>query len=437
MTRPHLYWSLSFRVRQYVKGSLWVVPLIGGLVGYGLSWLAVWAERAGDLPTAWTYSPGTALSVLTTIVGASVGLTGFVVTVSVLVVQMATGTFSARYMRLWYRDGLLKAVLAVLIGTFIFSFALLRRVEDPDTVPNVGVTLCGFALGAGAVLFLVFLDRAVHRLRPVAVAALVARAGRASFRSVAAHSSQERNTSEDEIRELAARTPAFTVHSRRAGAIQAIDERALVGWARSHDCVLVVPHAVGDFVSRGSPLVEVHGHAEPSPMTERVLARLFVLGTERTIDQDPAFALRVLVDVAIRALSPAVNDPTTATQVMDHLEDTLAEIGGTRGLDGRWEFADDDGRLRVVMPAHRWEDYLSLGVTEIREYGATSIQVVRRLRAMLLELRRSVLPKHASAVAAELERLEQTARESFDGTVDGELAAGRDRQGIGGPRSLA
>jgi uncharacterized membrane protein len=435
--RPHLYWSSSFRVRQYVKGSLWVVPMVGGLVGYGLSWLASWAERAGDLPSAWTYSPSTALTVLTTIVAASVGLTGFVVTVAVLVVQTATGTFSARYLRLWYRDGMLKAVLAVLIGTFIFSFALLRRVEDPDTVPNLGVTLCGFALGAGAVLFLVFLDRAIHRLRPVAVAALVARSGRESFRSVAALASHERLAGDDEIRALLAGTPAFVARSRRAGAIQAFDQRALVAWARSHDCVLVVPNAVGDFVSRGNPLVEVHGDAESSAMTERVLARLFVLGTERTVDQDPAFALRVLVDVAIRALSPAVNDPTTATQVMDHLEDTLAEIGGTRGLDGRWEFADEDGQLRVVMPAQRWEQYLSLGVTEIREYGATAIQVVRRLRALLLALRDAVLPEHAAAVEEELERLEHSAAHGFGDTVDRDLSGAADRQGIGGARALA
>ena len=157
---------------------------------------------------------------------------------------------------------------------------------------------------------------------------------------------------------------------------------------------------------------------------------------ERTIDQDPAFALRILVDVAIRALSPAVNDPTTGTQVIDHLEDTLALIGTTAGLDGRWELHDADGRLRVVMPAQRWDDYLALGVTEIREYGATAIQVIRRLRAMQLELRELVLPEYVPAIERELEALERTAHEHFGGTVDLELAGAWDRQGIGGPRAL-
>ena len=102
-------------------------------------------DAIGDL--GWTYSSGTGETVLTTIVTSAVGLTGFVVTVSVLVVQMATGTFSPRYMRLWYRDPVLKGVLAVLVGTFTFSFTLLRRIES-DSVPDLGVTLAGAFWGS-------------------------------------------------------------------------------------------------------------------------------------------------------------------------------------------------------------------------------------------------------------------------------------------------
>ena len=102
------------------------------------------------------------------------------VTVSVLVVQMATGTFSARYLRLWYRDRLLKATLAVQIGTLTFAFQLLRRVES-DFVPNTGITIAGALMGTGLLLFIFFLDRSIKRMRPVAVAALVARAGRKAF----------------------------------------------------------------------------------------------------------------------------------------------------------------------------------------------------------------------------------------------------------------
>ena len=176
-------WSRRFRVRQFLRGSIWFVPVLGGAAGSLCGIAAAEADRHYSLPEGWTYSAGTAQAVLASVVGASVGLTGFVVTVAVLIVQMATGTFSARYMRIFYRDGLLKAVLAVLVGTLTFSYALLRRVEQ-DSVPSLGVTLAGFFLAAGVLLFLVFLDRSIHRLRPVAVAALVAQAGRRSFEAM-------------------------------------------------------------------------------------------------------------------------------------------------------------------------------------------------------------------------------------------------------------
>ena len=174
-------WSRRFRLKQSLRESLWVVPVGGGLVGAAIGIAAADAPTIVDLPSGLHYSEGTARAVLASVVGASIGLTGFVVTVTVLVIQMATGTFSARYMRLFYRSVLLKAVLAVLLGTFTLSYVLLRRIE-PDDVPSFGVvTLAGLLLGLGVGLFVFFLNSFVHRLRPVAVAALVAGAGRRAF----------------------------------------------------------------------------------------------------------------------------------------------------------------------------------------------------------------------------------------------------------------
>src|SRR5690348_8902496 len=101
--------AVLFRAREYVRGSLWVYPLAGAILGVLLALLTRQADQSVTVPQQLRYAPSTASTVLTTIVGAAVGLTGFVVTVTVLAIQMATGTFSARYMRIWYRDGLLKA----------------------------------------------------------------------------------------------------------------------------------------------------------------------------------------------------------------------------------------------------------------------------------------------------------------------------------------
>ena len=143
-----------------------------------------------------------------------------------------------------------------------------------------------------------------------------------------------------------------------------------------------------------------------------------------------------MVDIAIRALSPAVNDPTTAVQVLNHLEETLTVIGTTPGLSGHLEFRGSSGALRLVMPARRWEDFLALGVTEIRHYGATSMQVVRRLRAMLDMLRETVLVEYLGAVEDELARLDETIARSWQESPDRSSAEQADRQGIGGPTPI-
>lgn len=425
-------WSTSFRLRQQLKGSLWVVPLLAGIGGAALGAAGEWLGTLYVVPSYLSYSDATANAVLSAIVSSMVALTGFALTVSVLGVQLATGTFSARYMRILYRDRMFKALLAMLIGTTTFSFALLRRTEG-EHVPSIGITVAGLLVLVALVVFVLFLDRFLHRLRPVAVAAFVARSGRAAFeQAVAAAAATERpdvlppgfRPTEELVR---------VVRAPNAGAIQAIDGRGLVRYARESGCRLVLRHGVGDFVPEGAALVEVYG-VDPGRTLDGRVRGMIALGIERTVEQDPAFAMRIMVDIATKALSPAVNDPTTAVQVLDHLGDTLRLVGSTRLPVPDAERVAE--HAEVLVPVRTWAEFLSLGVTEIREYGQSSIQVMRRLRAVLEELRESVLPERSDAVDRELARLDATVARSFGETVDLDLAGAADPQGIGGhPRA--
>ena len=425
---PTVSWATVFRLRQFARGSLWVLPLAGGLLGALLSAAAILADRSVHLPSYWIYTPSTASTVLSAIVGAMAALTGFVVTVTVLVVQMATGTFSARYLRLWYRDRVLKLLLAVLVGTLAFSFGLLRRVGT-SFVPDLGVTAAGVLVVASLLLFVVFLDRFLHRLRPVAVAALVARYVHRDFARYAAALAEPGVFSG--VFDPAGQQPALVARSARPGAIQALDVRGLARWARERQCLVVLCHQVGDFVPAGARLIETYGGAATGARAEHKLGNMIVLGPERTIEQDPAFGIRIMVDIADKALSPAINDPTTAVQALDHLSDVLRRIGTTDLSRSQWAAGSAAG-TGLVIPARSWEDYLTLGVTEIREYGATAIQVMRRMRAMLEELRDEVRPAYQAAVEEELARLQATVARTFADSVDLDRASTADPQGIGG-----
>jgi uncharacterized membrane protein len=422
-------WARRFRIRQYIRGSLWVLPLIGGVLGVALGELDVVVDKSLHLSGEFSYSASTASTLLATIVGAMAALTGFVVTVTTLVVQMATGTFSARYMRLWYRDRMLKALLALLIGTLAFSFTLLRRVES-DFVPNLGVSMAGVLVVGCLLLFLVFLDRYLHRLRPVAVAVLVAAYVRAEFEPQVEMLEATPDIWLGEF-EAHGEQPALVIRSTQPGAIQAVDIAGLVRWARRQRCLVVLRHAIGDFVPARAKLIEVYGAQATDAREEAKLRGAVALGTERTIEQDPALAIRIMVDIADKALSPAVNDPTTAVQVLNHLSDVLRLIGSVDFTQSRWTGVPGV-RTGFVLPVRTWGDYLTLATTEIREYGASTIQVLRRLRAMLEELREEVRPEHRAAVEDELVRLDATVARSYGDSIDLDRASASDNQGIGG-----
>jgi uncharacterized membrane protein len=417
-------WARRFELRQRVRQSLWVVPLIGSLIGAVLARIDLSTEISVTLPQNWQYTPSTATALLAAIIGAMVGLLGLVVTIGVLVVQMATGTLSPRFMRLWYRDRLQKVTLAAFTATFTYAYVLLRNVQG-QTVPNLGITVAGLIVTIDLILLLVFLNRFVHALRPVAVGAAMSRAGTRVIDDLRGAVAPQ-----GELPEIStAGIPAARVLAPRSGAIQAVHAAGLARLAARDDCLCVLIHPVGDFVTAGEVLVEVYGPVRPA--TARKLQGHVALGIERTIEQDPAFALRVMVDVAIRALSPAVNDPTTASQMLDHIGSMLSAMASWDPA-GRGMVLGPDQQVRLLVPTRTWEDYLDLGLTEIRYYGRASPQTCRRLRALLAELQALVPPGNRPAVAKHLAALDQAVLESFPDSSDRAFALMSDDQGLGG-----
>lgn len=416
-------WRARFRARTYLKDSLWVLPLAYAVLGLLLALASSWLDARIEAPRGLQYEPGTAATVLTTIAGAMVGLLGLVVTIGVLVVQQATSALSPRFMRMWYRQRLQKIVLGTFAGTFTFAFANLRRVAD-GAVPDVGVTIAGILCLASLVLLLVYLDNFIHHLRPVAVAARVSAAGQRAL--VAAARS-------DWLALPAGYEPpesgrSLVIRAREAGVIQGVHTRALLAHARSLGCTVTLPHGVGSFVPAGSPVLEVWGPRVPAGAD---LERCLVQGVERSVEHDPAFALRILVDIAIRALSPAVNDPTTAVQVLDYIESFL-QFAAHEPLRPAAALLTPDGVPAVIVPSRPWEAYVELAVTEIRRFGRADVQVCRRLAAVLDQLSQSVPGERRAAIEHQRTELAAVVSASFPESAAHHLAATSDRQGLGG-----
>jgi uncharacterized membrane protein len=201
--------------------------------------------------------------------------------------------------------------------------------------------------------------------------------------------------------------------------------------AQKEDIVIEFVPQVGDFVAVNEPLFHVYGQA--GECLEPEMRSLVAFATERTMEQDPLFAFRIEVDIALKALSPAINDPTTAVLAIDQLHRLVRYVGG-RSLHSE-EIQDSQGCLRVIFHTPNWEDFVHLAFREIRHYGAGSLQIERRLRAMLDSLLESLPAHRHEALRIELELLDRMITNVHVYPEDLALARIPDSQGLGAGRA--
>jgi uncharacterized membrane protein len=213
-----------------------------------------------------------------------------------------------------------------------------------------------------------------------------------------------------------------------SGIVLAVDLEGLVAQARQANGMIEFVPQVGDFVAVDEPLFRLYGAA--GAIDDRQLQAAVALGSERTIEQDPTFAFRILVDIAIKALSPAINDPTTAVLAIDQLHRLLRKIG--LRLASREEICDEAGELRLIFRTPNWEDFVHLTCTEIRHCGAGSVQIMRRMRSMLENLMQTLPPHRHAELRQQLELLDRTIDRHYVFAEDRALALIPDSQGLGG-----
>jgi uncharacterized membrane protein len=222
-------------------------------------------------------------------------------------------------------------------------------------------------------------------------------------------------------------------HEGKAGVVQALNIGGLADIATRAACTIEVIPQVGDFVAARDPAFRLYDGGS-SLHSKELLGRV-ALERERSLEQDPAFAFRIIVDIAAKALSSAINDPTTAVLALDQIHKLLREVG-LRRLD-TGIVHDSTRRIRLVYRTPNWEDFVGLAVTEIRQFGANSTQVARRMRAMLEDLIRSLPPHRASVLRQELDLLTSTVDRVFPTPQDRKRADLPDFQGLGGHREIA
>ena len=378
-----------------VLDQFWLLPLAFALAAAGLALGAYQLDQALDtsftLPFLFAGGPEGARSLLSAIITSMISFTGLVFSITIVVLQLTSSQFSPRVLRTFLRDRFTQVSLGVFVATFVYALVVLRGVrgtaELEPFVPQVSVTLAlGFVL-ASVVVFLAYIH---HIAQSIRVATIIANIAADTHKAV-----ERRHAPNAEPIASVARPDGAgqIVAADQSGVVQRVDGQRLEELAGSHKTVICLLRAVGEFVPRGAPLAVVHGARTFQLDDLRTAVRL---GQERTLEEDPGFGFRQLVDIAERALSPGVNDPTTAVQVIDALHDLLRHLA-VRHLNPR-QHLSQDGRLRVDVPQAGFADYVELAVAEIAFWGGDDQRIQRRLAVMLDDLRVAALPEHRAAV---------------------------------------
>jgi uncharacterized membrane protein len=371
---------------------------------------------------------GPAIALLSAIASGMLPLTGLVFSLAFVMVQFSATAYSPRLVAWLAGSTMMTHSLGIFTATFVYALAALGWVDRGGTgkVPLLTVWVAIVLLLVSVVFFVLLVEK-LGMLQISRVLAYAGDQGRAVIeRDYAPLGEGELKTGGAAAAELPVQTQVV-LHRGGPAVIQAIDVPRLVALAEREGAVVAMAWAVGDTLIDGMPLLRLHGGGWP--VAESRLRRLVRLGSERTFEQDPKYAIRILVDIAIKALSPAINDPTTAVQALDQVEDLLLRLARVDLSAGR--VRDGRGRLRLVFPVPKWEDFLVLAFDEIRYCGANSIQVMRRMRALLQDLSEQVPSERRAALQRYLERVDNGIRRTFEDGDDRKDALEEDRQGLG------
>jgi uncharacterized membrane protein len=420
------------RKLRHSQISAWAIPLMysAGALLFGLTV----PRLANTLLPGFvsTISVNSAIGIYSAVASGMLSLTAIVFSLTFLVVQFSATAYSPRLVLFLARDPLLSHASGMFIATFLYALSALSWVDRAGNgrVPLIGVGVVVVLL-VGSMMMFVSLIQRVGMLQVTQMLRFTGDQGREVIEGLYPPIEAIASPGSIEIPEKICQQ--ILVHRGHPQTVQAVDVPALVHLASRAGCVIEMAAAIGDAVLDSTAILRVYGGQ--GPISEDRLRKALTLGNERTFEQDPKYAIRLLVDIAIKALSPAVNDPTTAVQALDQIEDLLIRLGRRRLEIGAYH--DAAGKVRVLMAFPKWEDFLRLAFDEIRFYGANSVQVMRRMRALITELRTVLPEERRPAIDHWRTRLQSTVERSYVDWHDKLDASAEDRQGLGSPNVKA
>jgi uncharacterized membrane protein len=414
------------KLRLHLRTSIWFVPVVCVLAGVAISFATIALDRVFDysaLPSNVVGGPDAATAILGTVAASMVSLTALVLTITMVVVQLAMGQFSPRIVQRILQDKPSQFAIGLFVATFVHAILALREVtnngDGTGRVPGIAVVTAFVLVLVSVAVLVVYVHHIGRSLRVASLIELVGKDTRTLVDRKYPDKGEPAPPEADGLRVVAA---------SKSGVVSGIGYDELVDEAhRVSACLELVP-ALGEFVPAGAPLFRVRGKA--IDLDKNRLHKSLVFTLEPTMEEDVAYGLRLLVDIAERSLSDSpLQDPTTAVQAIDRLHDALRQLARRPFPDGRHR--DHDGEVRLVVRTMSWEAYVHLAFDEIRMAGAGSPQVARRLKSALVDLAQIVPPDRLAVIEQQLDLLAAATKRSMHDDHDAKMALHPDREGIG------
>jgi len=419
------------QVSSWLQASFWFLPgllvLMCAALALGLIEMDERVTAAWIIKLPWIFSGGAegARGLLSAIASSIVTVTGVTFSITVVALTLAAQQYTPRLLREFTADRGNQLVLGTFLGTFVYSLLVLRTIRAEgfgDFVPHLAVT-GGVALAIGSVALLIFfIHHVTLSLRPNSILAAIT----AQAEGLIDHLFPERLGADGEQADVPITSdpgePGQHVRARRAGYVQTVDNQRLLRIAEENHLLVRMEVGVGEFVAADGPLLTVWPASASKRGLEAGLCGCFGVGSERTVQQDLEFAVLQIVDIAVKALSPGINDPTTAKNCLDYLGALLQQLG-SREIPSRFR-RGEDGTLRVIARGPDFDGVTRLALDDIRRYSegtpGVTLHVIRTLAQTAAALER---PERHPVLRQQIEAIAESAEASIRRSGDLQLVS--------------
>ena len=398
-----------------LQGSLWFVPTLIVAAGVALALALIEAQLLieFELGSMWPRLFGAGAEgsrgMLSAIATSMITVAGVVFSITIVALSLAASQYSPRVLRHFMADRTTQVVLGAFVAIFVYCLIVLRTIRSPGEegggyVPSLAVFGGVVMALIGVALLITFIHHVATSIQVSAIVHRIADETRAAIDRLYPQPIGEPGPADGREPPEPLPPKRATVPAPATGNIVSVDAQALLDAAVEHDVVLRIVPCIGDFIVDGEPLVDVcTAKGEPPAELHGTLAALFTIERQRTIHQDAPYGVQQLVDLALKALSPGVHDPTTAVACIDQIGALLLQLT-RRHIEGPWRCVD--GRLRVVAPGPDYDHFVALAFDAIADHAADHVEVLDRLLRTLQRIavaaqdpgRRAVLVRHLDAV---------------------------------------